>query len=92
MKRHLLMVLSVVVSLSILISSLMIWPSIEKGFLSEIEEAIRQTSIYREADTEQICSWKGPWKDPMLAHTHLKTEGSIQKVESIYRIDSIKGE
>jgi hypothetical protein len=85
MKRHYLMMLSVVVSLSILISSLMIWPSIEKGFLSEIEEAIRQTSIYREADTEQIRSWKGPWKDPMVEQAPLTTEGwSIQNAEAIY--------
>jgi len=85
MKRHLLMMLSVAVSVSILISSLMIWPSIEKGFLSKIEQAIRQASMDREEDTEQIRSWKGPWKDPVLAHTHLKTgEGSIQNVESIY--------
>ena len=85
MKRQLFMMLSVVVSLSILISSLMIWPSIEKGFLSKIEQAIRQTSIDREENTDQIRSWKGPWKDPMLAHTRLKTgEGSIQNVESIH--------
>ncbi len=85
MKRHLLMMLSVVVSLSILISSLMIWPSIEKGFLSEIEEAIRQTSIDREADREQIRSWKGPWEDPMLEQAPLTTEGwSIQNAEAIY--------
>jgi hypothetical protein len=85
MKRHLLMMLSVVVSLSILISSLMIWPSIEKGFLSKIEEAIRQTSIYREEGTEQVRSWKGSWKDPMLEPTHLTTEGRfIQNAEAIY--------
>jgi len=84
MKRHLLMMLSVVVSLSILISSLITWPSIEKGFLSKIEQAIRQTSIDRGEDTDQIRSWKDSWKDPMLAQTHLKTEGSIQNVESIY--------
>jgi hypothetical protein len=81
MKRHLLMMLSVVVSLSILISSLMIWSSIEKGFLSEIDEAIRQTSICREADTEQIRSWK----DPMVEQAPLTTEGwSIQNAEAIY--------
>jgi hypothetical protein len=85
MKRQYFIMLSVVVSLSILISSLMIWPSIEKGFLSKIEQAIRQTSIDRDEVTEQIRSWKGPGKDPMLAHTHLKTgEGSFQNVESIY--------
>ena len=85
MKRHLLMMLSVIVSLSILISSLITWPSIEKGFLSKIERAIHQTSIYREDDTEQIRSWKGPWKDPMLGRTHLTTEArSIQDAEVIY--------
>jgi hypothetical protein len=85
MKRHTIMMLSVIVSLSILISSLMIWPSIEKGFLSKIEQAIRQTSMDREEDTDQIRSWKGSRKDPMLAHTHLKPEeGSIQNVESIH--------
>jgi hypothetical protein len=85
MKRHTIMMLSVVVSLSILISSLMIWPSIEKGFLSRIEQAIRQTSMDREEETDHIRSWKGPWKDPMLAHSHLKTEeAAIQNAGSIY--------
>ncbi len=60
MKRHLLTLLAVILSLSVLTSSFIGWPFIEKCLLSKMEGGIHQTSMVIEDYARRIHQWETP--------------------------------